>query len=89
MIDQDSVDKSMEIWMDHLKNTINWGVWCFGHYHADRIERPHVEQYYYFVENIENIWNRWQEYDKTKRLDEWWLNKSPTMRDILATKEGE
>lgn len=89
MIDQDSVDKSMEIWMDHLKDTVNWGVWCFGHYHADRIERPHVEQYYYFVENIENIWNRWQEYDKTKRFDEWWLNKSPAMRDILAAKEGE
>ena len=41
-IDQSKVDKSMEVWMDKLKDHIDWGVWCFGHYHADRVERPCV-----------------------------------------------
>ena len=34
-IDQSAVDKSMEDWLDKLKNQINFTVWCFGHYHAD------------------------------------------------------
>lgn len=75
-IDQTQVDKSMEIWMDELKEHINWRVWCFGHYHADRLERPHVEQFYNDYENMETIWNRWVKYDETEELD-WWLPKSP------------
>ena len=77
-VDQSSVDKSMELWMDELKNHINWRVWCFGHFHADRIERPCVEQFYMEYENIETVWNRWfneRTYDK-----EWWLSKSPWMK---------
>lgn len=35
-IDQSAVDKSMEDWLDKLKDQINFTVWCFGHYHADR-----------------------------------------------------
>ena len=77
-IDQTQVDKSMEIWLDTVKDVISWGVWCFGHYHADRVERPHVEQFYTDYENMETIWERWQAYDKTGELD-WWLPKSPSM----------
>lgn len=77
-VDQNKVDKSMEIWLDKLKDVCSWGVWCFGHFHADRIERPHVEQFYREYEDIETIWNRWQRYDQTKELD-WWLPKSPNV----------
>lgn len=75
-VDQSQVDKSMETWLDKIKDNIDWGVYCFGHYHADRLERPHVEQFYMEYEDIDTIWQRWQNYDKTGELD-WWLPKSP------------
>ena len=75
-IDQSTVDKTMEVWLKKFKDMTNWKVWLFGHYHADRIERPYVEQFYIKVENMEDIWNRWQKYTETKELD-WWLPKSP------------
>lgn len=82
-IDQSKVDKSMEIWMDALKNCITWSVWCFGHFHADRLERPYVEQFYYEYEELDQIWARWDDYKhKNKSLD-WWLPKSPVMEDIV------
>lgn len=77
-IDQSQVDKSMEIWMDDLKNKIDWRIWLFGHYHADRIERPYVEQMYMDYENINTIWNRW--FDEKTYEKEWWLPKSPHMK---------
>ena len=51
-IDQSTVDNSMELWMDKLKDNINWGIWLFGHYHADRLERPHVE-IFYLIKNLQ------------------------------------
>ena len=75
-VDQSKVDNTMELWMDSLKNMFQWNIWCFGHYHADRLERPHVEQYYNDIESLDFIINRWNKYDKTGEL-EWWLNKSP------------
>lgn len=75
-IDQSAVDKSMEIWLDELKDNVKWKYYLFGHYHADRIERPHVEQFYHEYEDVESIIARWDKYDKTGELD-WWLSKSP------------
>ena len=75
-IDQSKVDKTMEIWLSKFKDMILWKCWCFGHYHADRLERPYVEQFYIEVEDLDSVWNRWQKYDQTKELD-WWLPKSP------------
>ena len=75
-IDQSSVDKTMETWLDKFESMILWKCWCFAHYHADRIERPHVEQFHTEFEDMESIWNRWQKYSQTKKLD-WWLPLSP------------
>ena len=61
-IDQSHVDKSMEEWLEEVKNNIYWDTWCFGHYHADRLEMPYVEQYYHNFESIDNIYKRWSEY---------------------------
>ena len=72
-IDQSSVDKSMEQWLDSLKDKIDWTVWLFGHYHADRLERPGVEMFYREIEDMDTIWDRWT---SGKELD-WWLDKSP------------
>lgn len=76
VINQDEVDSSMELWMDELKDKFDWNVWCFGHYHADRLERPHVEMYYNDIESLDTINDRWEEYDMGNQVD-WWLRKSP------------
>lgn len=76
MIDQSKVDKTMEVWMSKFKDMITWGIWLFGHYHADRLERPYVEQFYQEYENLDSILNRWSKYRETNELD-WWLPKSP------------
>ena len=78
IVDQSTVDNTMEKWMDEIKDTFNWFVWCFGHFHADRIERPYVEQYYNSIENLQIIWERWNNYSLNNYLTEWWLPKSPT-----------
>lgn len=74
-IDQSTVDKSMEQWLDVIKADIHWGIWCFGHFHKDRIERPRVEQFYGDIEPLEAVWNRW--FDDETIKEEWWLEKSP------------
>ena len=75
-VDQSTVDMSMEVWMDKISEQIQFHCWCFGHYHADRVERPYIEQYFNDIENIKVIWERWAHYDETGELD-WWLHKSP------------
>lgn len=80
-IDQSTVDKSMEIWLDELKDNVNWKYYLFGHYHADRIERPHVEQFYQEYEDVESIIARWDKYDKTGELG-YWLPKSPAFYEV-------
>ena len=74
MIDQSTVDNIMEKWMDMIKDDIHPYIWCFGHFHADRLERPHVEQYYHNMEEFNTIYKRWKDYDKTKDLP-WYLVK--------------
>lgn len=59
-IDQSKVDKSMESWLEEVKNSVNWGIWCFGHYHADRIERKCVQQFYYGYEYLTDLWKKWK-----------------------------
>ena len=83
-IDQSQVDKSMEVWMDALKNCIDWRVWLFGHFHADRVEREFVEQMYTDYEKLETIWNRW--YGEKTYEKEWWLPRSPYMEWLEGCK---
>lgn len=75
-VKQDEVDKSMESFLEDLKNNISYGVWIFGHYHANRIEKPYVEQYYTYFEDMEIIWKRWGKYRQSNELD-WYIIKSP------------
>ena len=75
----------MELFLEEMAQCFDWKIWCFAHYHADRLERPYVEQFYRDTENIEELWKRWNQYSKTKELD-WWLEKSQNfyMTDILT-----
>lgn len=86
-VDQSTVDESMEVWMDKIYEAISIRhAWLFGHYHDDRVERPHVEMYFNDIEPLEAIAVRWQHYDETGELD-WWLKKSPAFEkgDINAS----
>lgn len=74
-IDQSTVDNRMEHWMDALHDNITFGVWCFAHYHQDRIEAPYVELFFHEIESLETIEQRWNKYSITNELD-WWLPKS-------------
>lgn len=53
-IDQNTVDNTMEIWLDGFKDTISFDNWLFGHYHADRIimNKPYIKMFYYNIEEI-------------------------------------
>jgi 3-oxoacid CoA-transferase subunit A len=75
-IDQSKVDKIMEYFLERILNITSYDVWLFGHFHKDRLERPHIEQFYTDIEELDKIINRWKEYDKTKELP-YWLDKSP------------
>lgn len=76
MIDQTTVDNTMEKFLDDIANNINWKIWCFGHYHDDRIERPYMEMFYNDIDNLDNLYKCWDNYKKTGELN-WWLRKSP------------
>lgn len=72
-LDQSSVDKTMELWLDEVRQKVDWHIWLFGHYHGDQLVRPGVEMYYKDIENWETIMKRWE---NPENLD-WWLVKSP------------
>lgn len=66
-VNQNTVDKSMELWLEDVKNLISWKHWLFGHYHADRIEAPYVEQFYHDIESFDDIAERWRAYDNADK----------------------
>lgn len=72
-LDQSTVDKTMENWLETFKDKIDWNIWLFGHFHDDRLVRPGVEMYYNDIENLQDILMRWTGEGK---LD-WWLKKDP------------
>jgi hypothetical protein len=75
-IDQSKVDKSTEIFLEEMKDELDWSVWLFGHHHDDRLVRPHVEMFYNDIDKLDDIMENWQKYDKTGQVD-WWLKKDP------------
>lgn len=76
-LDQSTVDKSMETWLEEFKKTVTWNAWLFGHFHDDRLVRPGVEMYFNDIEDLETIYARWT---GNKELD-WWLKKDPHFED--------
>lgn len=80
MIDQSKVDKSMEKWLDEVVDRVDWFIWCFGHYHADRVEAPYVEQFYRDNATIDSTYKRWVEYMTTGDID-WIIDGRPGWKD--------
>ena len=61
-IDQSTVDKTMEIWLNEVKDIITFDLWCFAHFHKDREERPFVEQLYESIVPLNYLFDKWQRY---------------------------
>lgn len=74
-IDQYTVDTSTEVFLETLKNQIQFGTWLFGHYHNDRLERPRVEMFFNDIENLNDIYLRWN--DRENQKVPWYLDKGP------------
>lgn len=62
-VDQSTVDNSMEVWLEKLKEHIHFDVWLFGHYHDDRLVRPGVQMLYNEPVSYETLVSRWFEED--------------------------
>lgn len=60
-VNQNSVDKSMEEFLEVIKNRYQWKIWLFGHYHADRIESLYVQQLYHEVQSLSDIVKFWKD----------------------------
>lgn len=58
MIDQSKVDYSMENYLEGIRKIIGFKVWCFGHYHRDRLERPNAQMFFQEVESMDDIFAR-------------------------------
>lgn len=78
-IDQSKVDNTMEKFLEVLKDNIFYKHWCFGHYHADRVELPYVEQFFTDSEDLNELVKRWKVYGETGYLD-YWIPMSPKMK---------
>lgn len=65
-IDQSTVDNSMEHFLSAVAGSTDWDVWCFGHYHADRIEARGVQQFYYDIQPLDMVWNLLKRCDDIK-----------------------
>lgn len=70
-LDPSLIDNSTEDFLYKLSNSIKWKLWLFGHFHADRIEFPHVQQFYYDIVDINEVWDFWKKYDKEHRFYRW------------------
>ena len=58
MIDQSKVDCSMENYLEGIRKIIGFEVWCFGHYHRDRLERPNAQMFFQEAESMDDIFAR-------------------------------
>ena len=55
VVDQSTVDTSMEEWLEGIKNMITYDVWLFGHYHCDRFINKHNIIFFNCIDPLEDI----------------------------------
>ena len=70
-IDQSTVDNTMEKWLLTLRDAIDWNIWLYGHFHADRDERPCVQLCYLKIQDLGEIYANWQAYLDYGAIDPW------------------
>lgn len=63
-VDQKTVDNTMENWMQEFAAKVKWNyAWLFGHFHDDRIVRPHVEMLFNNYIPLSEIAQRWTDWE--------------------------
>lgn len=55
VVDQSTVDNTMEYWMEEFKDKIKWKKWCFSHYHSDRLIQPNIRMFYKYLMDLEDV----------------------------------
>lgn len=55
MIDQSSVDKSTEEWLEKVKDKINYNFWLFGHFHGNKIVNDNAAMLYETILDLSMI----------------------------------
>ena len=58
-LDQSTVDKSMEEFLEEIKNNVGWKLWLCGHYHADMTLANKIQMLYYSIHNLDDLWSKW------------------------------
>ena len=58
VVDQNTVDNSTEHWLSRVSSEVDWFIWLWGHFHDDRLIRPHMEMLYNRIYDIEDIYAR-------------------------------
>ena len=73
-IDQSTVDNSMEEFLREVREKINYRVWVYGHYHADRLTRPGVIMMFPKIVSLSEINEFWE---PTKQISPCAWDKDP------------
>lgn len=55
IVDQSTVDNTMELWMEDFKDKIKWKKWCFAHFHTDRLIQPNIRIFYKRLMDLEDV----------------------------------
>lgn len=58
VVNQKEVDKTMENYLEKIKENTSFKCLCFGHYHSDRLERPNAQMFFQEVESMDDIFAR-------------------------------
>lgn len=58
LVNQKEVDRTMENYLEKVKNNINFKLWCFAHFHDDRLERPWAQMFYHNFELLDDVYER-------------------------------
>ena len=56
-INQSTVDKTMEEYLQQIHETVDYKLWCWGHYHADRIYPPDKKSHIMLYKTIQDLDN--------------------------------
>lgn len=75
IIDQSTVDKTTELWLQDVHDNIDYSLWCAGHYHDNRFLRPRAVMLYHDIYPLNELYHLWD-----KALEEefpWWYPKDP------------
>ena len=57
IVDQSTVDNTMEEWLEKIQHTINFQVFCSGHYHVDRFSDAHHFLYFNAIDLLDDAYD--------------------------------